>query len=370
MEPQKPIHILAPDTDPSIVLDLVRWVAAQAVCVGHAISFFGVAPGWRAPAAPYMQNLAVIVFFVLSGFFIAHALIRSARNQHHGLGIYLIDRVARIFSGLLPALLVILLVDTLLIRASLHQQPTYVSVRAFFGTLAMLQNYPSPWGGSLEIPSFGSAGHLWSLAVEFHIYLFVGGFYYLLQGGRGWLAGGVIAALTFAVPLAYFSPDVTSTPGAGLSWLWLLGFCAYFLTCYRIPKTTTIRIVYLFAATALLIMWWHSSTPGHEYRLTSYFLLGLGFVFGLIGLNGSRVLLVFPKIRRIAPLLAGYSYSLYLLHHTIIYALHAIAPDAGLVGAWLSILASNLLSFLLARLTEFHHRAIGMWLKRRMQWES
>lgn len=370
MEPKKSPHILAPETDPSTVLDLVRWMAAQAVCVGHAISFFGVAADWRAPAAPYMQNLAVIVFFVLSGFFIAHALDRSTRNQQHGLGIYLVDRVARIYSALLPALLVILLIDTLLIHASLHQQPTYVSVRAFFGTLAMLQNFPNPWGNSLEIPSFGSAGHLWSLAVEFHIYCFVGGLYYLLRGGRGWLAGGFIAALTFAVPLAYLSPNVTSTPGSGLSWLWLLGFCAYYLTRNRAPQSISIRLGYLLAAIVMLVLWWRSSTPGQEYQLNSYFLLGLGFVFGLMGFSGAQVLKSFPKFRRIASLLAGYSYSLYLLHHTVIYAFHAIAPDAGLTGTWLAIAASNLLACIFAWLTESHHRAIGMWLKRRMRWES
>ena len=59
------------DNDASFALDLLRVFAAELVCVFHAIAFFKV--DWlRNPHLPPMQNFGVCIFFVLSGFLIAH----------------------------------------------------------------------------------------------------------------------------------------------------------------------------------------------------------------------------------------------------------------------------------------------------------
>ena len=92
--------------DTSVTLDLLRFCAAQAVCVGHSISFFGVADRLRPPMAPNMQNVGVLMFFVLSGFLIAHVLTRGIGQRSYGLAQFVIDRFARIYSAFLPALLV------------------------------------------------------------------------------------------------------------------------------------------------------------------------------------------------------------------------------------------------------------------------
>ena len=69
--------------DTSFFLDLLRFGSAQAVCVGHAIVFFGVASFLRPPRFPYLQNLGVLAFFLLSGFLIAHVLSRSERDPNY-----------------------------------------------------------------------------------------------------------------------------------------------------------------------------------------------------------------------------------------------------------------------------------------------
>src|SRR5262245_63285962 len=55
-----PMHTPAPldprRNDAACLLDAVRLVAAQAVLVGHGISFFKVYQTLDYPAAPYMQN--------------------------------------------------------------------------------------------------------------------------------------------------------------------------------------------------------------------------------------------------------------------------------------------------------------------------
>ena len=65
--------------DTSVTLDLLRAVAAQMVCVGHGISFF--MPAWRPSELPLMQNVGVLIFFVLSGTLITFTLIERSKDR-------------------------------------------------------------------------------------------------------------------------------------------------------------------------------------------------------------------------------------------------------------------------------------------------
>ena len=60
-------------TESSTLLDFIRG-AAQLVVVGHGISFSGIAPYLQQPRFPYLQNIAVLVFFIISGFVISYSL--------------------------------------------------------------------------------------------------------------------------------------------------------------------------------------------------------------------------------------------------------------------------------------------------------
>ena len=94
-------------------LDFTRALAAQVVLLGHAFDFFNVFSFLGHPdPPPQIQRLAVVVFFLLSGFLIARTLHRH-RSAELGFGVYLGDRTARIYSGLVPALLCIAVLDAL-----------------------------------------------------------------------------------------------------------------------------------------------------------------------------------------------------------------------------------------------------------------
>ena len=64
--------------DSSVALDLVRAIAAQVVCVGHAwnLSYENGTPFQLAinENVTYLPYVGVMGFFVLSGFVIAHTL--------------------------------------------------------------------------------------------------------------------------------------------------------------------------------------------------------------------------------------------------------------------------------------------------------
>ena len=54
-----------------------------------------------------MQNLGVVVFFLLSGLLIPYTVVRNKNRGGYSWGHFFIDRFARIYSGYLPGLIVI-----------------------------------------------------------------------------------------------------------------------------------------------------------------------------------------------------------------------------------------------------------------------
>ena len=88
----------------SLYLDAIRLAAALTVAVGHlSASHLTGGLGWQ--AAAYMGD-AVTVFFVLSGFLIAHATRREASARS-----YAVARLARLASVALPALVLTFALD-------------------------------------------------------------------------------------------------------------------------------------------------------------------------------------------------------------------------------------------------------------------
>lgn len=155
-------------------LNLVRLVLASAVLVAHAWHLTGTGPGptWK---DENLGGWAVAGFFVVSGFLITRS------RLSHGLGDYLVHRLARI----MPAFVVCLVVTVMLFgpMAALAEQGTldgylgtspsplsylwsnldlHVDQYAIGTTLSTVP-YPQAWNGSL-----------WTLYYEFCCYLVVG----------------------------------------------------------------------------------------------------------------------------------------------------------------------------------------------------
>ena len=345
--------------DTSASLDVLRILAAQLVVVGHAISFFGVASSFGPPSFPYVQNLGVIIFFVLSGFVIAHALVRGLQVPNYKLHHYLIDRTARIYSAYLPELFVIALIDWILQYYGYFQYLAHLGLKNFFGNIVMLQNYLGPFQG---VPAYGSAGHLWSVAVEFHIYVFVGAFAFALVG-RNWYLGCLLVLLSAPVPLAFFSAESHGLPGVGLFIIWLLGFSIYFI-CYNRIGLNLPRWILFSAALVVVIIWLIKTVPGAEYQQKNYALVAAAFLAFVLATQLTNRFSRTPRLGRLIRFCANYSFSLYLLHHSILYSISRIWPSSEWCGAIVGILASNAFAILFAYYTEFRHRALAEYLKR------
>lgn len=98
-----------------------------------------------------------MVFFVLSGFVIAYDLARGIAQQSYGFWDFCIDRISRIYSAYVPALIFIAVADTLLIGFRGANYSGNLRWRNFVGNFFMFQNYLGPFRG---VPTYGSSGQL------------------------------------------------------------------------------------------------------------------------------------------------------------------------------------------------------------------
>jgi peptidoglycan/LPS O-acetylase OafA/YrhL len=119
---------------------------------------------------------AVIVFFVLSGYLVGGSVIRSMRKGSFSWNKYLFQRLTRLWTVLLPALLLCAILDICGKYLLQSQQniyhigpiaetlPSHLTLCAFFGSALFVQGIATGY--------FGTNNPLWSLSYEFWFYIF------------------------------------------------------------------------------------------------------------------------------------------------------------------------------------------------------
>jgi peptidoglycan/LPS O-acetylase OafA/YrhL len=344
--------------DTSVTLDLLRAVAAQMVCVGHGFNFF--LGGWPGNV-PYMQNVGVLIFFLISGFLITHTLIERSKDPSYGYWQFCLERFARIYSGLLPALALVGVIDWTVVHLTGDSTISrYFTIKTLIANLFMLEAYRGVLPNSLRWSAFGSASPLWTLALEWHIYIFVGAVFFMLKKPRTTPFLIPVALFFGQTPLYFlFGAFQNDGVGHGLFALWLGGAAVYFaVRSSAVPYRIAVPLAA--CAGACFVLFTHS---GAEYNLAAYVLLALSFFGAVAATQGSRAF-VLPSVEVPIRFLADYSFSLYLVHHTIMYALWTIFPDLGLAMFATSIVVSNVAAIILAEIGEKHHRQFARILKR------
>lgn len=180
------------------------------VLIGHVLSASGLAP--KLP----MQDLGVVVFFVLSGSLIT----LSARNKTDFSG-WFIDRFARVFTPYIPALIFIAGAGTLLQLEGPHDPGTMVLNAMMLQDLPLWRYLPFP-----EIDRLGTGRPLWSVAMEWWFYMAFGGVFSMRK------------LPIWSIPLiaiGFFIFAFNATVGM-LAFTWAAGSMAA-LTWNQLPKT-------------------------------------------------------------------------------------------------------------------------------------
>lgn len=346
------------ENDTSGVLDLMRAIAAQMVCVGHGISFF--VSQIRSDHLPLMQNVGVLIFFALSGFLIAFTLLERSRDPHYGFMHFLVERTARIYSALLPCLVLIALIDlvvAVIVGPAAATALGFHGVKVFVANVLMLEGYhgiSDKVTSLLQWPIFGSAAPLWTLAIEWHIYIFVGAAFFIFKRPMSALPLIPLAAAFSLMPLYYvFGAIQSDGVGQSLFVLWLGGASVFLIarSLRRPPRWLSIGVT--IAAVLVFVL---MTPPGKEYRPAGYPLLLLMLLGTVLASQASTLIARSPAALRVIQFAAGYSFTLYLIHHSVMMGVKMIWPDAGWAGFAGTVVASNILAAALASVTEVNHK--------------
>lgn len=297
-------------------LDLLRLGAAAVVFLAHA-GTQRISGGLFHQFVLYGEA-AVDVFFVVSGFVIAHA---AARQDGRG---YVVARVARIYSVVLPCLAIGWLLDAVGPRlgpAVYNVAPNFDGPAGLAELLSSLLFLDHLWFRAAQP---GSNLPYWSLSFEAWYYLAFG---LLLFAPRPWNWLGAAAAMAVAGPkIALLFP------------LWLLGVgCWRFCAAGGVSRRT--GWVLMLAPCAVLLVWDPRIRGCYPYGpldrsfgclLDMYadYIVGLVVAAQIVGVHALSADL-WRWLRPIAPLvawLAGASFTLYLLHFPLIHFIAAATP--------------------------------------------
>jgi peptidoglycan/LPS O-acetylase OafA/YrhL len=317
-------------------LNASRWLAAFLVVIAHARHLLLVE--YKSVLAPTLPikgiyfitgfgHEAVVIFFVISGFLVGGLTLRKWRSAGVDLLQYGVARVSRIYTVLVPALILGGLLDwvglhlfnaSALYTESPRYQSSMNSVIAdnlgfdtFAGNLFMLEG--------IVVHAFGSNAPLWSLVYEWWYYCIFAlvGAAFLSRGKRQ--LGVALCALLLAVFL----------PGRLLLWMsiWLLGILAalWIESGKKLPRPLVGFIIFAVVLTISRLSHDVEATEPDGALFSGYWrdmLLGLAYMVCLAGASRLRSTFVLSHAQR---LLAEFSYSTYLFHFPVMVLVVAVA---------------------------------------------
>ncbi len=347
--------------------DLSRAAAATLVAVSHARDVLTIDyPGQKLWLPFYaltgFGHSGVIVFFVLSGFWISRSVLGRIDDASFWPA-YLIDRLSRLGIVLVPALVLGGLLDAM--GMGLLHLPIYrglpgahglipdvaanLTLPVFLGNLTFLQ--------TIAVAPWGSNGPLWSLAYEFWYYVWFPALALLVWRRR--LSLALLALLIGAA-------------NPGLYWgfaSWLVGLALLLrvdaASAKPVGRSWALVAACLFAGVLL-------TTAMIRQSWTD---IPLAISFGVLLLAAERSALPFPRL--LAPL-AHYgrkaSFSLYAIHFPIVALVGGLAIGRARLapGAWSLLLVLALTAFcllagwLFALGSEAYTPRLRDWLRQRL----
>jgi peptidoglycan/LPS O-acetylase OafA/YrhL len=365
-------------TAASVSLDATRGAAALLVLFDHCHNLFFVGFGTALrTAAHFYPTLviyvvgsagqeAVVIFFVLSGYLISGSVLRSLERGRWSWKDYLEHRLVRLWLVLIPALVLCAAWDC----ARLAMNPgvggdgtfiarlaaTHITWKIFFGNVFFQQ--------AVHLTTFGSDKVLWSLSNEFWYYiLFPLG---LLALRRGELKTRIRSGVGFLV--------VAMLLTKGLLALFPVWLCGAGLAMVKPPRVgAMIRwlsfVIYMTCVFALAATPW----PWHYFKM-DYVLAVLTAVFLWVMLSAERQIDETAMVVRATRSLAGFSYSLYLVHYPLLAFFAALLTRGGnwtltprtlAKGTGLCALAI-IYSYGVACVTEFKNERVRRWVDARL----
>lgn len=286
-------------------------------------------------------HAAVIIFFVLSGYVIASTV---DRNRQLGLTLneYLIDRFSRIYSVLIPAIIITLVIDCAggYLFPSRYLDPALLPQDSYIVRVVInLMSLQGIWGYRVQL---GSNPALWSIGYEFYFYVLFG---LLIWRVKYWGLLFMVAALIVGPKIVIYS------------FIWLLGVFAY-----RIQKSLILNFKVALLVMLMSNFLFQYSQPSFISLIPDFFrdfLFGISVMILLLSSPSMPKSTFFSSINKE---MANFSFSAYAYHYPIMFFLYSFLPQTGLTLIGVVIL-SLLFARILFEFTENKRGLISIYLK-------
>ncbi len=327
-------------------------------------------------------------------------LINKLKNPKYGFRSFFVDRFSRIYSGLVPALLLsaVFSVVIYLTNYSYYQYLSSMqsppSLLSFSMTLFMLERFPvdffnsilAPLGLNFPLPSvtpFGFNGILWTLVVEWWIYMAFGWFVFGLlaligkrKKGKSFTVLFFIVTVILGLIIIGFMQEFNSLIivwfVSALMMLIISNKKAQIKLSNQVASKGLVLVSCLSLASAIFIAYTAYAYTSQYYDVILGLLLST-FIFVSIlflNINQSGKVANWLQNRRTAnwtAVGAKFSYTLFLTHYPIIIFLSGLNLPLNQVFMMLPILLiTNLTAFLIAFLTERRYKDLSNAIKRRL----
>lgn len=370
-----PPRVAFTQTQASVLLDLIRALAALLVCLEHwrnliFVDYHQLAAHHALFFVPYLLcgagHQAVVIFFVLSGYLISGSIFRMVERNTWNWKLYLTHRLVRLWIVLVPALLLGAALDLSGIRLNLAPAlyagmtgthmlgniPASLNLKTFAGNLFFLQG--------ILTPTLGSNTPMWSLANEFWYYLlFPCAFFGLRKGSP--VASRVVCAIVFVAAFWFVGLSIRV-----MFPIWLLGTLLAVVPAPRIRPALipAAGIVYGFVLFFL-------AKGGRISGVASDYILGVAtflFLWMLLSKKEAAPDRAWVRASRTG---ARFSYTLYLVHVPfVVLVFAAMAKGARwqptpvhLAIALLVLIAVITYAYLVACVTEFRTDGVRKWVE-------
>lgn len=354
----------------SVFLDILRIASAELVVVGHI--WFFIDQRTDKALLGFLGQIGVIFFFILSGMLISYSVLKRQKDPQYSFRVFLIDRFARIYSGFIPCLGIIIALNLMHLRINSEHFTFFfgniesLNVWNFFANLFMLQTLQPIVG--VEYTSFGDAAQIWTLGMEWWLYLSFG-WYVLRQKSRSSQYD-----LWFWIPLLLFSAvpffrTFVIDHGFLVFWYFGVGITLVFLKKPEIISRFLWVLYIVIPAAVLLLMFdilrYHAVAGFdfyQDYALGFFFSILMLFVIFLLNRLPTTA---GPLLESGSKLMANYSYTLYLLHLSIVSVVFLLDPRFSTpVVAIFAFFAANIVSLIVALFTEMRYKQLAVYLKR------
>lgn len=341
-------------------INFIRGLSAQGVLIGHLLFWDGFLDDKMYARYYGLASYCVVVFFVLSGFLICNS---ALQKKNYLFKHFVLDRFTRIYTALVPALVLVFAIDFFLIYKSNGFFLWGLYLKEFIGNILMLQEFPVLQtlqnltnNDIFYMPYFGSDLPLWTLSIEWWLYMLFG---WVMLGNYSNKLKFWLVAFTFAIVPVY-QLFIGTHMGKGLVIYWVIG-C---LIPFALDQLKEKKFHGGWISLLLVVLSFFGFIYGFEIGA---FIFWFGLVSSLKYLENNDI--IFHKFfDKFIENVAGYSFSLYLLHYPLIFLFMQIIPSITgwpfMLKFFVLILLVNLTTYFFATQTEFKYKQVRQYIKK------